>query len=1175
MKNFYSTLVSKSQFILQFLAYLICFFSYANVSLDPDTPKEVSEILGGHSDYINCLTFNANGDSLEVKQDNQKNTFDTTTSFSGYLEKGLERSDPKLQTVLNSVLATSYGPGGPILIIKSSSRPFSSYAAEILLAEGLNEFATSDISVISPELLSTYDVIIIGEIPLTEEQVTMLSNWAGAGGTLIAFRPDVKLAPLMGLTVAGGTLNDKYILINTSSGPGKGLVSQTIQYHSAADLYNLNGATSLATLYSGVNTATTNPAVSINNVGVNGGKAVAFTYDLARSIVYTRQGNPEWAGQERDGQPGPIRSNDIFFPDWVDLNKVAIPQADEQQRLLANIIVQNSRKPMPRFWYLPRGLKAAVVMTGDDHANNGTTARFNQYLQLSEDNSAAAVADWRAIRGTSYIFLNTPITNAEAKSFEDQGFEIALHLDTGCSSFTPSSFDNDLTNQLAEFKFRFPSITAPTTNRTHCIAYSDWATSPKLGSGKGIRLDANYYYWPESWVQNRPGMFTGSAMPMRFADLDGTIIDSYQLVTQMTDESGQNFPFTIDQLLDKALGPEGYYGMFCANMHTDADFSDGSDKIIASAKARNIPVISAKQVLTWLDGRNGSSFGSIGWNENKLNFSISVASGAHKLEGMVPAILGSIRIVGLTVNGEPATYRIETIKGIEYAFFSAINGEFVATYDVNTPPAVSITAPANNATFTAPATIVINATASDTDGTIAKVEFFQGTTKLGEDLSSPYSFSWSNAPAGTYSLTARASDDKTATTNSAAVNVTVNPDPGGFGCPCTVFEPTTGPTNQLYTDGQAVQLGMKFRSSENGFVSGVRFFKQAGNTGTHIGQLYSRTGSLLAQATFTNETASGWQEVAFSSPVAVTANTTYVISYHSGSGFYSASNPFFNSATVKTPLTGLQSGTDGPNGVYRYSGTPAFPNQNYQSSNYWVDVVFNTSSATNTPPAVAITAPANNATFIAPATIVINATASDTDGTIAKVEFFQGTTKLGEDLSSPYSFSWNNAAAGTYSLTARATDDKAAVTTSAAVNVTVSDSTNTPPTVAITAPANNATFIAPATIVVEATASDTDGTISKVEFFQGTTKLGEDLSSPYSFSWNNAAAGTYSLTARATDDKAAVTTSAAVNVTVSDPTNTPPTVAITAPGNNATFTAPASIVINATASDTDGTITKV
>ena len=87
-------------------------------------------------------------------------------------------------------------------------------------------------------------------------------------------------------------------------------------------------------------------------------------------------------GQKRDGNIPPIRSDDLFYgnasfdpqPDWVDLNKVAIPQADEQQRLLTNIILAGNydRKPLPRFWFLPKGKKAAIVMTGDDHANGGT-----------------------------------------------------------------------------------------------------------------------------------------------------------------------------------------------------------------------------------------------------------------------------------------------------------------------------------------------------------------------------------------------------------------------------------------------------------------------------------------------------------------------------------------------------------------------------------------------------------------------------------------------------------------------------------------------------------------------------------------------------------------------------------------------------------------------------------
>ena len=127
--------------------------------------------------------------------------------------------------------------------------------------------------------------------------------------------------------------------------------------------------------------------MTLRNVGTSGGQAAAFTYDLASSVVYTRQGNPAWAGQHRDGYTRTIRSDDLFFgdasfdpqPDWVDLSEVAIPQADEQQRFLANLITQMdlAKKPLPRFWYFPNGAKAMVIMSGDDHANGGTAGQFD------------------------------------------------------------------------------------------------------------------------------------------------------------------------------------------------------------------------------------------------------------------------------------------------------------------------------------------------------------------------------------------------------------------------------------------------------------------------------------------------------------------------------------------------------------------------------------------------------------------------------------------------------------------------------------------------------------------------------------------------------------------------------------------------------------------------------
>jgi hypothetical protein len=648
------------------------------------------------------------------------------------------------------------GTGGPVLIVSNSTNPFSRYAVEILRAEGITSFATKDISQLSTAAdLNGYDAVVLGEMTLNAAQATLFTNWVTAGGTLIAFRPGgTALSSLMGITKLSGTLSDKYLLVNTATGAGAGITNQTLQFHGAADLYSLNGATAVATLYANANTATTYPAVTTRNVGSNGGRAIAFTYDLAKSIIYTRQGNPAWAGQERDGQSGPIRSNDLFFggtePDWIDLNKVAIPQADEQQRLLTNLVIKGAlhRKPLPRFWFLPRNLKAAVVMTGDDHTYNGTPGRFTHYLSLGP-NTPQDVRDWKAIRATSYILNNTPITNDQAAAFESQGFEVALHLNTDCSNFTSASFSSNLTTQLAQLANQLPGISAPVTNRTHCIAWSDWASAPKIEAQNKIRLDVNYYYWPASWVQNRSGMFTGSGMPMRFADLDGTLIDCYQVATQMTDESGIDYNTFSAQLFDRALGAEGYYGVFCANMHTDSAMHAGSEAIITQALARNIPVISAKQLLTWLDGRNNSTYDNIAWNNNQLTFNLNARTAAYNLRGMLPMVADNgQQLSQITRNGGLTTFTTETIKGIAYAFFEAQSGTYVATYGPVTTGTIrgSVTLQARpaapHASWQVPLTVNLYAPGNNTTPVLSYTTTTENSGK----------FSISGVPAGTYNI---------------------------------------------------------------------------------------------------------------------------------------------------------------------------------------------------------------------------------------------------------------------------------------------------------------------------------------------------------------------------------------------------------------------------------------
>ncbi|WP_426753453.1 DUF4082 domain-containing protein [Myxococcus sp. Y35] len=581
---------------------------------------------------------------------------------------------------------------GPVLVATAPGNPFTDYLREILEAEGIAAFATTDAGNLGVSVsLDDYEVLVLGEQTLGAAQLTLISNWVSAGGSLVALRPAANLESLLGVGASQGTLDDGYLLVDATQAPGAGITAETMQYHGTADLRAAApGIRTVATLYSDATTATAYAAITQRTVG--SGTATAFMYDVSKSVILTRQGNPAWQGQNRDGSsigPG-ARANDMFYgnasfdpkPDWVNMSKVQIPQADEQQRLLANVLHQTSAVPLPRLWYFPSAHKAVVVMTGDGHPSGATEQRWQQYL--SDSSAGCSVDDWECIRGTVYDYVGG-LTDPQAAAYVAQGFEYALHVNTGCADYTATNLDpNFFTPQLAAFANAFPSVPAPVTNRTHCIAFSDWATQPRVSRLHGIRLDTNYYYWPDYWVQDRPGLFTGSGLAMRFADVDGTPLDVYQLATQMTDESGQTYPLHIDTLLANALGPKGYYGAFTANMHVDSQpsaGSTGSAAIIASAKRDGVPVITAKQLLDWLDAREATQVSDVAFTGTALTF--TVATPARNLSLMVPTRTTTGQtLVSVSRGGSPVTTVTRTIKGVDFAFIDGAQaGSYTATYN--------------------------------------------------------------------------------------------------------------------------------------------------------------------------------------------------------------------------------------------------------------------------------------------------------------------------------------------------------------------------------------------------------------------------------------------------------------------------------------------------------------
>jgi hypothetical protein len=192
------------------------------------------------------------------------------------------------------------------------------------------------------------------------------------------------------------------------------------------------------------------------------------------------------------------------------------------------------------------------------------------------------------------------------------------------------------------------------------------------------------------------------------------------------------------------------------------------------------------------------------------------------------------------------------------------------------------------------------------------------------------------------------------------------------------------------------------------------------------------------------------------------------------------------------------------------------------------------SAAGNAPPDAAITSPIEGATLVAPASVTVSATAADSDGSIQQVAFFANGAPIGTDTTSPFSANWTNPSPGTYTLTAVATDNEGASTTSTPIHVTIAPP-NVPPSVSITSPAEGASFTAPVTLNVAANAGDSDGTIASVTFYANGSAIGTDTTSPFTVSWTPSSSGPFTLTAMATDNQSATATSAAVHVTVNQP----------------------------------------
>jgi hypothetical protein len=286
---------------------------------------------------------------------------------------------------------------------------------------------------------------------------------------------------------------------------------------------------------------------------------------------------------------------------------------------------------------------------------------------------------------------------------------------------------------------------------------------------------------------------------------------------------------------------------------------------------------------------------------------------------------------------QQATVNLFADMGVQPSTLQAALVPATKSTDV-APPTSTIVSPSAGSSISQDVPVVVSGTATDAGGGVVggvEVSVDGGVTWHPATGRGNWTYTWTPSAPGNITIKSRAVDDSgNLETPSAGDTITVILR----NCPCTVFPDTATPAG-YNTSTTGTEVGMKFTADYDGFVTGLRFYKGATDTGIHVGHLWNSTGTLLGTVTFSGETATGWQVAQFPSPVAITAGTTYVISYYAPNGGFGQTVNYFATGVDRAPLHAPANTTASPNGVYRY-GSSGFPKSTYGASNYWVDPIY-------------------------------------------------------------------------------------------------------------------------------------------------------------------------------------------------------------------------------------------
>lgn len=571
---------------------------------------------------------------------------------------------------------------GPPILILTTSNNFGTYMGEILKAEGFNEFIVDSIDSekISKSSLSRFDHVILAGQVTDMRILNIFRNYVRNGGNLLAILPSEASCDLFGIEQLPGDLVKGYISIDTTSALGSSLSGRRIRNHVAPESYKLKGATAAAWFCDSQTSETEFPALVTNSNGK--GRTAAFLYNLPENIVYTRQGNPQFAGLEKDSIPG-LRAMDLFTDGWVDTSNNTINQADEQMRLLTRCIefFAAETKPLPRLWYFPDTLKCLVTLTND-----------GEFMGENDFETQFREVDSMGAKMSLYVLETGKVTKQWSDRWTERGFEISGHPDDTKEAAAPvwNNMDIVLADKIKTISELYGLTMTTVVNHwfvwcgTDSTGRPEFAAQAEIEAKHNLSLEANYAHYDNNSGQGHflgslglnQGNFTGSGLPMKFATSRGKILGIYQHLNNVYDQQytenhdPEGFFNCFKGLVDRSIYDQ-VYSFISIKSHNDEYYFSREPllKMLAYANNKKIPVWTAAQLSEFIKMKDEAMFSEINWSGNELKFNLnSSVKNNNGLTFMLPFSYKESEIAEITVDGKSIPVIKGNVRGSDYAF---------------------------------------------------------------------------------------------------------------------------------------------------------------------------------------------------------------------------------------------------------------------------------------------------------------------------------------------------------------------------------------------------------------------------------------------------------------------------------------------------------------------------